>query len=293
MRIHEFCPFFNENKVAQIKISENSRWVDKLHLIEANKNFSYEDKEYAFDAALMTNRVYYYRIDAAGMFRRPEPDQVYFDLNRCRNHRFDAWYWELCSRNSGWHNEAVQRNFCAELEDGIEDDDIIILSDLDEIIDSRQADRIIEAVKRHGIVTVKLHYTIGYLNVFAKSNHGAPHFSYRVYALSGRLFRTMPFTADYLRKKGIAECLYEEVHCLEGFCGFHHSWLQHQDKAFEKMKAFAGNIRDKSMVREDYISGCIRDRNLHYLNADLAVDNDKAFLSALGQVDTAGLWYTE
>jgi hypothetical protein len=293
MRFHEFCPFFNENKVAEIKIREDSLWVDKLHLIEANKNFSCEDKIYAFDAALMTDKVSYHRIDAAAMFRRPEPNQVYFDLERCRDRLFDSWYWELCSRNSGWYNEAVQRNHCEAFKDDIADDDIVILSDLDEIIDSRHADRLISAVKKHQVVTVKLHYTIGYLNVFAQSNHGAPDFSYRVYVMSGRYFRTMPFTADYLRKKGIAECLYGEVHCLEDICGFHHSWLQHKDKAFEKMKAFAANIRDKTMVREDYISGCIRDRNLHYLNAGLAVDNGKTFLRALGEVDTSGLWYNE
>lgn len=293
MRIHEFCPFFNENKVAEIKIKEDSHWVDELHLIEANKNFSYEDKAYAFDTSLVTSQVRYHQIDVPNLFRRPAPDQVYFDLQRCRAHLFDAWYWELCCHNSGWYNEAVQRNYCTALRDGVEDDDIVILSDLDEIIDSRQADRIITAVKQHQVVTIKLYYTIGYLNVFAQSNHGAPYFSYRVYILSGRYFRNMPFTADYLRKKGIAEGLYEEVYCLVDFAGFHHSWLQHQDKAFTKMQAFAANIRDKGMVREDYITQCLQDRNLHYLNADLTVDNDKAFLRTLAEVDTAGLWYHE
>lgn len=292
MKIFEFSPFFNERKVAELKVKEAGYWVDELHFCEANKTFSYEDKPFNFDKALLSPKVQYHQLEAVGCFDPPNPDVSYYNLATCGAENFDEWYWSLLPNNFAYFNEAVQRNHCTLLNDLVRDDDIVILSDADEFLDSRMADEIIDSVKRNQIITVRLHFSVFYLNLFCDKSHGASDFSYRVYAMTGRCFRKMPFTADYLRKKGIAQGLGGTVHCLEGFGGFHHSWLlQHQSNAFEKLNAFEANIEDKQLVRSDFAEQCIRDMRLPYIGANLYRSNDKPFLRSILESDTEGLWF--
>ncbi|AIQ14598.1 glycosyltransferase family 17 protein [Paenibacillus durus] len=292
MKIYEFCPFFNENRVADIKVKENARWIDELHVIEANKTFSYSDKPQNFNPAHLGPKVIYHPIHADDLFRKPEGHQLYFNPSTCHAANFDRWYWRLLSYNSAFHNEACQRNMCSYiLREWVEDDDVIILADFDEIIDSRLADRIVSEVKRRQIITVKMYYSVFFLNLFCHSNHGAPHWSYRVFAMTGRFFKSMPYSSDYLRKKGIAEGLYKDIFCLEEPVGFHHSWLEYPKTALPKLQAFAANVKDKSIVNEDYIKQCLNDKKLYYLDTELYVDNHKAFLTALQEIQTADLWY--
>ncbi|WP_430110082.1 hypothetical protein [Paenibacillus sp. B1-33] len=292
MKIYEFCPFFNENRVAEIKVNEDARWIDELHVIEANKTFSYAVKPQNFNPSYIGSKVIYHPLHADNVFRQPERHQLYFNPETCQSANFDRWYWRLLSYNSAFHNEASQRSKCSDiLRERVEDEDVIILADFDEIIDSRMADRIVTEVKRRQVITVKMHYSVFFLNLFCRSNHGAPHWSYRVFAMTGRFFRSMPFSADYLRKKGIAEGLYQDIYCLEEPVGFHHSWLEYPKTALPKLQAFAANVKDKSIVSEEYIKKCLDDKKLYYLDTELYVDNDKTFLAALQDVQTEDLWY--
>lgn len=292
MKIYEYCPFFNENRVAEIKLRENARWIDELHVMEANKTYSYADKPWNFDPANVGSKVVYHTLHADPVFRQPERHALYFNRETCQAANFDRWYWRLLSYNSAFYNEAYQRSRCSEiLREQIEDDDVIILADFDEIIDSRMADRIVSEVKRRQIITIKMHYSVFYLNLFCRSNHGAPHWSYRVFAMTGRFFRSMPFSGDYLRKKGIAEGLYHDIYCLEEPAGFHHSWLDYQQTALPKLQAFAANVKDKSIVNESYIQQCLEHKKLYYLDTELYVDNDKPFLPALQDIPSAELLY--
>lgn len=292
MKIYEYCPFFNENRVAEIKLRENARWIDELHVMEANKTYSYADKPWNFDPANLGSKVVYHMLHADSVFRQPERHALYFNRETCQAANFDRWYWRLLSYNSAFYNEAYQRSRCSELlREQIEDDDVIILADFDEIIDSRMADRIVSEVKRRQIITIKMHYSVFFLNLFCRSNHGAPHWSYRVFAMTGRFFRSMPFSGDYLRKKGIAEGLYQDIYCLEEPAGFHHSWLDYQQTALPKLQAFAANVKDKSIVNEAYIQQCLEHKKLYYLDTELYVDNDKPFLPALQDIPSAELLY--
>lgn len=168
MKIYEFCPFFNENRIADIKIKENSGWIDELHVIEANKTFSYLDKPRNFNPDYVGPKVIYHPFHADQLFREPEKHSLYFDVDSCGADNFDRWYWRLLSHNSAFHNEACQRNKSISiLQDKVEDDDVIILADFDEIIDNRMADRIVSEVKKHQVITIKMHYSVFFLNLFA------------------------------------------------------------------------------------------------------------------------------
>lgn len=299
MTIHEYSPFFNENRALEIKLREASKWIDQLHLCEADRTFSHAAKDTNFapfyqhqpGAAGLSKIVRYHPLQTAGLFREPPTEQVYYDPTRHGPAHFDAWYWELLCGNAAYHNEAVQRNHAVPLlRPVVEDDDIVVLSDLDEVLDSRHAQRIVEETRRHGIITVKLHYSVFYLNLFTTSNHGMPDFSYRLFVMTGRRFKTMPFSPDYLRKRGIEGGLRHEIHCVPEHMGFHHSWLEHEKTAFAKLKAFEANVGDRSIIDPGYAGKCVVDRRLHYLDADLVVDNTRPFLGCLRDMEVADLW---
>lgn len=298
MRVHEYSPFFNETKVLEIKLREAARWIDRVHLSEADRTFSNAPKGWNYPGSDLERRapelaaiVDYHGLAAEGLFREPPADQVYYDPARHGVEDFDSWYWQLLRGNAAYHNEAVQRNWATrQLAQEIADDDIVILSDVDEILDSRQAGVVIDAARKHGIITVKLHFSVFYLNLFSAGNHGVPDFAYRLYVMTGRHFRTMPFTPDYLRKRGIEGGWQEMIPCLPEPMGFHHSWLEHGKNAFPKLKAFEANVGDRSLIDPGYAERCLADRRLHYLDADLFVDDARPFLRALNEMDTAGLW---
>jgi len=44
MKIREFCMFYNEHTVLEIKIAEARKWIDELHLREANRTFRNKER---------------------------------------------------------------------------------------------------------------------------------------------------------------------------------------------------------------------------------------------------------
>lgn len=296
MKIHEYSPFFNENAVLEIKLREAARWIDTVHLCEADRTFSNAAKVWNYPgfaerASALTTGVDYQRLNVERIFRTTTANPIYKDpVGHCAD-GFDGWYWELLRGNAAYHNEAAQRNWATrQLAEQVGDDDIVILSDVDEILDSRHAEMIVDSARKYGIITVKLYFSAFYLNLFSSANHGAADFAYRIYVMTGRHFRTLPFTPDYLRKRGIEGGFIGMIPCLEEPAGFHHSWLEHRRKAYSKLKAFEENVADRSVIHPAFADRCLAARRLEHLDADLSVDNTKPFLRALKDMDTSDLW---
>jgi hypothetical protein len=293
VNVYEYSPFLNEHRVLEIKAREAAKWVHEIHLCEADRTFSYGVKDTNFhpSAEALPCRVRHHSLKTDGVFRKPDENQIYYDPKVHGRDGFDTWYWRLLCGNAAYHNEAVQRNYATSfLHDVVTDEDIVILSDVDEIVDSRFAERIVEETKRHGIMTMRLHYSVFYLNLFTRTNHGVSDFSYRLFVMTGRYFKTMPFTPDYLRKRGIEGGFLNEIYCPEQHLGFHHSWLEPDKNALRKLQAFRANVKDQSIIDPGYVEKCLRERRLHYLNADLYIDDNKPFLSSLSEMDRSGLW---
>lgn len=102
--------------------------------------------------------------------------------------------------DTAWYNEGVSRNHTLWNVD-YNDDDILVLSDIDEIIDSRFADEIIDSVKQLGIVTVKIYFTMFYFNLFCKKWSGPEGYSYRIFVARGDVIRNQFYNdSDFLRK---------------------------------------------------------------------------------------------
>ena len=227
--IFECCPFNNENLLSRIKLEESLGFVNELHLTESNRTFRYSTKSWSFEVG-GDPRLRYHRVDGASRFLGPH----------LRLHRSSPWFsWSV----NPWINESRQRNLaCSNISPG--KDDIVVLSDVDEIIDGRHWPEIIDEVKKHGIVTIGLHYTLYYFNLFSDNFAGPPDFSYKVFAMTGQRFNEMKISSDRLRKLGEAGRLKDTVHRIPGIMGFHHSWLGDTDFIKAKLLSYSHDKKD-------------------------------------------------
>lgn len=245
MKIYEFCLYYNEREALEIKRREASRWIDELHLCEATQTFRGKPKPMALGQSDDFMKVHV--LDAESRFH-PE---YKWGLSRL------APFFR--KKDMSRKNETLQRNHVHAVLDPA-DDDIIILSDVDEIIDSRHADEIVEAAKKHGVVSVKLHHTLFYLNLYSTNWHelwdNAPEdYAFRVFVMTGDHFKRMTHTSDSLRRKGEWGRLGGKVHLLEGMRGFHHSWLGDEQAALQKLKAYSHALDDHSADLVDTETG--------------------------------------
>jgi hypothetical protein len=238
MKVYECCPFFNELLVARLKLEESKGWVDELHVAEADHTFKYTAKPYVWN--IQNERVHHLKVRGEEVFRGAQ----HWGISR----RFPF----LRKKSSALRNETVQRNLSFSKIDP-QASDIVILADIDEIIDSRFADRITEATKRHEIITVPLHFTMYYLDLFSVNWHevwpGSPSdYAYRVFVMTGEKFNSLPMSPDRLRKLGEVGKLCGSVHRFEEIAGFHHSWLGDERAIASKMKAYSHEPHEHSQA---------------------------------------------
>lgn len=240
MKIIECCPFFNENTIAEVHWKESKKWVDEFHITESNRTFRYGAKDYNFNPELQADdKLYYHKLNGEKLFKPLKNIIPTIEIPKI-SRSINKFYY----RDSSWRNEACQRNYSLWNCD-YSDNDILILSDIDEIIDSRYSDEIIDYVKKRGIVTVKIHFTNFYFNLFCLGFGGPPDYSYRIFIVRGDIMRTrFKNDSDYLRKLGEAGILEKEVFCFPEFRGFHHSWLGDWKNAYEKINSYAHSTSD-------------------------------------------------
>jgi len=210
--------------IAGIKLDESSPWIDRHVIVEANRTFKGAPKDYCFDQAQHA------RVD----YRKMPADRIFATHPWHVKRSFPF----VGRRAFPWVNEGLQRDFpLRDLEIG--DTDIALFSDIDEVIDSRCADRIVDETQKRGIVTIGMHVNVYYLNVFDFNDIGPREFSYRVFAMTGRYMRTMEFGIDKLRKLGEGGALGDSVYRIPGLSGFHLSWIGDAQFAKSKMQAYA------------------------------------------------------
>ena len=231
MKVYEYSLYYNERDVAEIKARESQCWVDELHICEANRTFRGASKPYEFDLSFPHIR---YHMLNGNAFREP----YYFKLSR----RFPF----IRKASTAWLNEAIQRNYVTQVIDPLADD-IVVLSDIDEIIDSRYVEKLLAMARDQDIVTVRLHFTMFYLNLFSTNwdkvwNYTPEDYSYRVFVMTGRYFQAMKkkkLTSNTLRRRGEGGKLTRRITCMDTISGFHHSWLGGGRQVLTKLKAYA------------------------------------------------------
>lgn len=271
MRIYEFSPFNNENLLMSIKSMENINVVNELHITEVNKTHTYLDKQYNYDSSFFHDNVCYHRADGGTIFRKPS-----IGLSR----KFPY----IKKKKYAWQNDAIQRNLASSYIN-FNDDDILILSDIDEIIHNTSILQVIEDAKRYGIISIRLHVTLYYLNLFLINPAGPPDYSYRVFIMTGKYFKEMKYTVDQLRKLGEAGKLSSDIYCSSNISGFHHTFLGDDKFIANKIKAYphAPDEHHPSLfssngeVNMDYLKYCIDNQisifgDQHVLKVDNSIN---------------------
>lgn len=256
MRVIETSPFNNENLLASLKYEENFSWIDEFNIVEFDKTFSYLDKPYNF--SLKNDKFIHHKLPGNIYFKQPG-----YGLSR----KFPF----IKYKNRKWINEAIHRNFTSSILE-FNEDDILILSDVDEIIDSNYYNELIKEVKKRGIITIKMHYTIYFFNLFS-SNKGAPDWSYRVFLMTGKYFNNMNFTHDELRKKGERGNLVNDIYCFPEYAGFHHSWLGDSNFIINKFKSYS---HEPSEFSNRLINSNTQDFDKNFIK--YCIDNRISFL---------------
>lgn len=222
--------FHNEHAALDIKLREARGWVDELHLCEANRTFQGDLRKPVLPAS--DDFLKCHLFDAEARFHPP----LKWGPSR---------HWPFFRRKKmARKNETMQRNAVHQLLGEAGDDDIIVLSDIDEILDARHAGEVIDAARKHGIVSVRLHHTLYYLNLYSTNWHevwpgSPPDYAYRLFAMTGARFRKLAEGSDRLRRRGEWGRLGAEIPLLEGFRGFHHSWLGDEAAALTKLRSYA------------------------------------------------------
>ena len=239
MKIREFCMFHNEFAALDIKLAEARSWVDEVHMCESSRTFQNAPRTPVLvpGNSLLPDdpRLHCHLFDGAARFHpayKWGPSR-YFPFFR--------------KKKMARHNETMQRNHVHQVFADTADDDIIILSDSDEILDSHRADELVDAARKHGLVSVRLHHTLFYLNLYSLNWHevwpGSPaDYAYRVFIMTGARFRTLREGSDRLRRRGEWGRLAGEIPLLEGFAGFHHSWLGDEQAAAAKLQSYAHSL---------------------------------------------------
>jgi hypothetical protein len=278
MKIKVFVPFFNEHMLARINILSSLNWVDEFHLTEANFTFQGKKKEFVFDQSSLSEAssiLNYHPINFENDFLI---SRKYFP------HLFGkfrpSWHPKIFF-NTSWYNEAVQRNrSCDQI--FIDDDDIIILSDIDEIIDPRKIDIIIDAVNKYKIITIKMYFSLLYFNLFSTSWSGPEDYSYRMFIMKGSEFRKRNFDYDTLRKLGERSQLINEIYCIPEICGFHHSWIGNLEAIKSKLVSYA-HVEHLNLNDDAYIQNCLKEGRSLFRNHELIVNDSIPLLDEIEQ----------
>lgn len=244
MKIYEYCMFHNEHAALAIKMRESARWVDELHVCESDQTFRGGERPSALPPASDFLQTHLF----PGSTRFEPPYRWGFS-------RYPPFFRK---KKRARQNETMQRDHVHQLFSGIAGDDIVILSDIDEIVDARRADELVAMAKQNGVASVRLHHTLFYLNLYSTNWHevwpgSPPDYAHRVFAMTGEYFHTMRRTSDRLRKLGEWGKLDKEIALLDGFAGFHHSWLGDEQTAIDKLQSYSHSFSDHSagLVNQD------------------------------------------
>lgn len=274
MKIYDFSPFNNENMICQVKSGENSAWVDETHIIEFNRTFQNQKKEFNFNTE-ESKKLIAHKVLAEELFIS---DSLTFKIKRkfrslsgIKSVDFGFGY----VVGNAWINEATQRNYSNNIINqlNIDDEDILIFSDVDEIIYSDYKDIVIENVKKYGIITIKLENLTYYFNLRLNNIGGADHYSYRVFIMTGERYKKLNISIDMLRKAGEKGRLEGLVYCPNEVLGVHYSSVGNADFIVKKLNSFA-HTEMRKYADINYINTLISSKKTIFEGTSCEVDNE-------------------
>lgn len=281
MKIYDFSPYNNENIICEIKSFENKKWMDQTHIFEFDRTFQNVEKLYNFNLNI-DNKLINHKIPASQLF---VDDTLKAKIKRKLKSISGTGIVEFGDGyvvGNAWLNEAIQRNYSQKIIENmiIDDDDILIFSDVDEIIDSDYSEEIIKEVYKHGLITIKLSLTTYYFNLKLNNIGGPADYSYRVFIMTGRRYKSLNITIDMIRKAGERGKLVGLVYCPDKILGVHHSSLGDVDFILNKLKSFS-HIELKKIANKKTIEELIKNNESFLEGSITFVDNKMKQLNSV------------
>ncbi len=161
MKIYDCFTFYNELDVLELRLKILNPFVDYFVLVEATKTHAGKQKQLYFKYNKSKFKKWENKIIHIIVDDMPNPGKLYFKK-----------FWKLSSvlGLGRWKPEIYQRNQIQKGLKNCKDEDIIIVSDLDEIPNPKKFDLLKEFTKRDKIVLFSQNLYKFFLNGFVHSN---------------------------------------------------------------------------------------------------------------------------
>ena len=184
--IYSMTMFFNEHDLTDLKIKEETPYVDQIIIQESLWTHVGNIKPIRFEADKYkdNSKVLHLIIDNTALY-------------------------EKCDMKADRFSRANKERRYPVSVLPIQDDDILIVTDIDEIINGEEIPRIIEEVKLRGFVRLEMRAFYYYINVMQAENWSYP------YAVNGKIAKQ--YGLDWLRLNMMGTILPN--------CGNHFGWL--------------------------------------------------------------------
>jgi hypothetical protein len=214
--IYSIAMFFNELDLLDLKIKEESPYVDKILIMEAAITHSGNPKSCNFPIDKYKNNK-----KVEHVFIKPEA------FTDCPGR---------------WDKEERQRNLAMSYLE-VADDDILIVTDVDEIINGENIEKIIAETRKHSIVRIGMRLFYYHINVI-QPNFQWPH----AYAATGRVCKES--TLSFLRTgSDRSSGVFHTKFVYIPNCGNHFAWIGGTEKIKEKINNFAHEEFDTPEVQ--------------------------------------------
>jgi hypothetical protein len=241
MKVYDTFPFFNEFEILELRLQELWDQVDHFVLVESNTTFVGSPKEYFFENnkdrfAKYLDKIVHIKIE----------DTIESQFQVFPNEIDHTWVREKFQRYAGYRG----------LTD-VQDEDLVIISDLDEI---PRAD-MIEMIKedendydRYLLYIAQFNYKLNYMKIQSPSRHPA------IMVTRGRVFNNPQEEREisfFWNRK--PENLVEIDHG-----GWHFTYFGNEDHCVNKIKSFAHTEQNRADIVDEYnIAWMIRNKYGH------------------------------
>ena len=263
-KIYDCFTFFNELDLLELRLEILNKYVDKFVLVEMNKTHSGEDKPFYFEENKERYKKYLDKIIHIKVADCPRLNPIYthslflkkmylFKPFRVLINRFDLGKWKL---------ENFQRNKIATGLPNCSKEDIILISDLDEIPNPSTFSKIKKILLKEPLKRIALgqKWFIGYLNGLIKLDWiGTKAVSYLGLIKKWKSPQKIRLRKDNLfRKINNSDCIFLN----NG--GWHFSYMGGKEKQQEKINSFAE--LEKIKINEIFYEFAGKKEKIKYIN---------------------------
>lgn len=245
MKVYDCFTFFNELDILEIRLKELYNVVDYFVIVEANKTFSGNKKEFILEKSKERYKQWWDKI-------------IYIKVENLPELIFNSIYLFLASRNSSaikslsyelkigpWRLENFQRNQIIQGLTNAKDEDIIIISDLDEIPSKKSVQKSKTLLKNYERIILNMKDFRVYYNYQLSSTWvGTKFVKFKTLrdslSMKPQNVRTS-FKEKFLTKILKKEFLKDKII----FEGWHFSWIGNDEIIQDKLKNTSHQEKNK------------------------------------------------